>query len=139
MTVLQLTVGFIVGSITLRSSDPFTAPLIDPAHLTTKFDIYASIYGLRALFRFHTASPFAPLNLTAIGPFADPSAVDDDAVMEEYVRTTIGTIYHPVGTAAITKRGTRDGVVDSRLRVLGVEGLRVVDASVFVSIVFFAH
>ena len=125
---------FSAGSIKLQNADPFTAPLIDPALLSTRWDIYASIYGLRALFRFHKTSPFAALNLTAVHTFADPTAIDDDAKVEEFIRSTAGTIFHPVGTAAMAKKGTNEGVVDSRLKVLGVSGLRVVDASVFVSI-----
>ena len=133
------------------SSDPFAQPAINPAHLSTKFDIGVLIYGIKSLLRFVSAPNFASLSFQPFGLFAEALSAgglsispvishspEGDAALETFARNTARTIYHPVGTAAMAKKGvkagTKAGVVDNHLRVLGVDGLRVVDASVFVGI-----
>ncbi|MGZ4450772.1 MAG: GMC family oxidoreductase [Nocardioides sp.] len=112
------------GSIRLRSADPAWHPAIDAAYLEDQTDLDALLAGARATWEMCTQGALAdylerPWNLPD-----DPS--DEDLV--EHIRTWTQTLYHPVATCAMGSG--EDAVVDHRLRVRGVEGLRVVDASV---------
>jgi choline dehydrogenase-like flavoprotein len=71
-------------------------------------------------------APFDGLNNTTMA--------GTDEELDEYVRANSATIFHPVGTAAMSPKGAEWGVVDPDLKVKGVKGLRVVDASVLVSV-----
>ncbi|KAI0768341.1 aryl-alcohol-oxidase from pleurotus Eryingii [Trametes elegans] len=120
------------GSVTLSSTDPFAPPTIDPNFLSTPFDIGAMRAIVRAQARLAAAPTWRGF-LT--GPAEGFAAVDisDDASLDAWVRAQTATIWHPVSTA---RMGTcADGVgggsvVNPDLRVRGVQGLRVVDASV---------
>lgn len=115
------------GSVTLASSNPFTKPLINPNFLTTAFDIYAIREAVKASKRFASAYAWAGYVLSPYGGLSATSDADIDA----FVRETASTMFHPVGTASMTAKDAKWGVVDPDLRVKGVEGVRVVDASVF--------
>jgi choline dehydrogenase len=112
------------GSVRLRSTDPAWHPAIDAAYLEDQTDLDALLIGVRRTFDITQQGAVAgfverPWNLPA-----HPS--DDDLL--EYLRTYAQTLYHPTSTCAM---GTgEDAVVDPELRVRGVQGLRVVDASV---------
>ncbi|WP_295657507.1 GMC family oxidoreductase [uncultured Nocardioides sp.] len=112
------------GSVRLRSTDPSWHPAIDAAYLEDQTDLDALLAGVRLTWEVVTQGALAahldrPWNLPE-----DPS----DEELLEHVRTWAQTLYHPVATCAM---GTgEDAVVDPRLRVRGVDGLRVVDASV---------
>jgi choline dehydrogenase len=112
------------GSLRLRSADPTWAPEIDAAYYDDGADLDAMVAGMRRLWDICQQGPLArhlgePWQLPA-----DPT--DEDFV--EHARNNTQTLYHPVATCAM---GTgEDAVVDPQLRVRGVEGLRVVDASV---------
>ena len=113
--------------MTLRSTNPFEAPKIDLGYLSHPFDMQAIREGARILRRFFAGpawSDYIAAPLT-IGP--------DEAGFEEQVRAAILSTWHPVGTAAMSARGAGSGVLDPDLYVKGVRGLRVVDASAFVS------
>jgi choline dehydrogenase-like flavoprotein len=116
------------GTIKLNSSDPFDKPLIDPQFLTTKFDVVAMRECVRAIKRFIAAPAWADYVLS---PFGSLSATSDSDI-DEYVRGLVGTAFHPVGTAAMSSH-SKPGVVDQDLLVKSADGLRIVDASVFVS------
>ena len=105
-----------VGRLTLRSADPLEAPDIDPAYLSDPDDMRVLAEGVRQMRRIAAASPLAEI--------ADKERAPGDADVEDWIRSAAHTIYHPVGTCGL---GT---VVDDRLRVRGVQGIRVVDASV---------
>ena len=112
------------GSIRLRSDDPSWHPAIDAAYLEDQTDLDALLSGARTTWDICTQGALAdylerPWNLPA-----DPS--DDDLL--EHIRTWTQTLYHPTSTCAMGSG--EDAVVDASLRVRGVEGLRVVDASV---------
>jgi choline dehydrogenase len=115
------------GRIRLRSADPRHRPAIDPGYLSDASDARALLAGLKMVREFVTARPMAAICRSEIAPGAH---VRSDAELLEFIRSSVVTLYHPVGTCAmgsVTRWGT---VVDPQLKVLGVAGLRVVDASV---------
>jgi len=121
------------GSIKLRSNDPFDKPLINPNYLTTEFDIITMRESIKSILRFINAPAWKDY---VIGPFGAPfvaAAKGSDAKIDSYVRGLTTTIFHPVGTASMSSPKASNGVVNPDLTVKGTEGLRVVDASVFVS------
>jgi len=119
------------GTVKLNSTDPFDKPLINPLFLTTDFDVVAMRESVRASKRFVAAPAWAD---SVISPFGPLSATSDSDV-DEYVRGLASTVFHPVGTAAMSSSHSKSGVVNQDLLVKGADGLRVVDASVFVSFV----
>ncbi|WP_254521434.1 GMC family oxidoreductase [Natrinema caseinilyticum] len=117
------------GRITLRSSDPFDDPVIDPQYLTEGADLEVLLAGLKLGRDIMQADPFDEYRGEELLP--GPAVQSDDELIE-HIRETAETLYHPVGTC---KMGDDDvAVVDDRLRVHGLEGLRVVDASVMPTI-----
>jgi choline dehydrogenase len=117
------------GSIRLAGADPTLAPLIDPNYLDDNYDIDRMMDGLQKARELGEMSALAPWRDGEILPGPE----SDDEALQTYLRASVASYFHPVGTCRI---GTdEDSVVDPRLRVHGVEGLRVVDASVMPSIV----
>ncbi|MET0746876.1 MAG: GMC family oxidoreductase N-terminal domain-containing protein [Rhizobium sp.] len=118
------------GQISVASGDPAQAPLIQPNYLSTERDITEVLQGSRLIRRIAGAPSLAAITDSEISPSA---AVESDADMLAYFRANSGSIYHPCGTCAMgPDAGT--SVVDARLRVHGIAGLRVVDASIFPTI-----
>jgi len=116
------------GQIRLRSADPRHRPAIDPGYLSDgDGDARALVAGLKMSREFVTAKAMAAICRSEIAPGAH---VRSDAELLDYVRTSVGTLYHPVGTCAMGGGSEGASVVDPELRVRGVTGLRVVDASV---------
>jgi choline dehydrogenase-like flavoprotein len=118
------------GSIKLVSSDPFTAPSIDPSFLSTDFDIFTLKEAVKSVRRLVAAHAWDGYIVGPTPPLANTST---DAELESYVRAGGLTVFHPTGTAAMSPKGAHWGVVDPDLKVKGVEGLRIVDGSVLVS------
>lgn len=117
------------GQITLRSPDPLAPPAIQPNYLSTPADVKTLVEGMKLARRIAQASAFAPYRGEEVMP--GPNAQTDEAIAEQ-IRQHAETLYHPVGTC---KMGSDPlAVVDGELRVRGVEGLRVVDASVMPTI-----
>ncbi len=113
------------GRVTLRSGDPLEPPLIDPAYLSGPEDLRVLVDGTRLAREIVAASPLSRYVREELAP--GPVARSDDELAAQ-VRGRAQTLYHPVGTC---RMGTDEGaVVDPELRVRGLEGLRVVDASV---------
>ena len=119
-----------MGSVQLASSDPFTFPLIDPGFLTTEFDRLALLAAIKAARRFVTAKFWDGYILDTFGPISTAES-DEDIIAA--VRQGVVTLWHPTGTARMSPANASWGVVDPQLRVKGVDGLRIVDASVLVS------
>lgn len=116
----------------ITSSDAFAYPNIDPAILTNKYDIYAMVQGMKSSMDFLLAPAFRNY---VVGPYGDlASAVANDTALAAFAASNAVTVNHPSGTCQMSCDNSSVGVVDSQLRVKGVSGLRVVDASVFVSI-----
>ena len=118
------------GRISLASADARDPPLLDPNLLGDPRDLAPLLRGLRLSRRLFAAPAFAAYRAVEVAPGPD---VQSDAALEDYVRRAASTVHHPVGTCRMGPGA--DCVVDPALRVHGVEGLRVVDASVFPSIV----
>ena len=118
------------GRLTLASADPLAAPAIDPAFFAERDDLERLVRGFK-LMRGILAQP-ALAGLRGRELPASAGAVTDEQI-EAFIRGHADTIYHPVGTCRMGP-GERD-VVDAALRVHGVEGLRVVDASIMPTIV----
>jgi choline dehydrogenase len=112
------------GSLRLRSADPAIHPAIDPAYFDDQVDLDAMLAGMRETWLTCTQGPLARFLDRPWEVPADPT--DDDLI--EHIRRRAQTLFHPVSTCAM---GTgEDAVVDASLKVRGVSGLRVVDASV---------
>jgi choline dehydrogenase len=120
------------GVVRLRSDDPRHKPAIDPGYLYAAEDLEPLLSGLRMAREFAAAGPLARHCTVEMAP---GPAVRTEDEMREYIRRDLGTLYHPVGTCAMggdsrLAASRLTSVVDPELRVRGVEGLRVVDASV---------
>jgi choline dehydrogenase len=118
------------GQVSIASDDPGRAPLIQPNYLSTDRDIAEVLQGSRLVRRIASAPSLAAITDTEISPSA---TVESDKDMLAYFRANSGSIYHPCGTCAMGPDESTS-VVDARLRVHGVAGLRVVDASIFPTI-----
>ena len=107
------------------SADPYDRPLIKPNYLAEAADIQVALAGLRMARKIFTQPAFAELSAGEILP--GPQAGTDEAMIE-HIRATGASIFHPVGTCKMGEDPL--AVVDSRLRVRGMTGLRVIDASI---------
>lgn len=117
------------GTVRLADRDAATMPLIDPAFLTDPYDIATLRRGVRAMYRILETPPLSDFG----GVDANPIDLADDAALDAALRARADTVYHPVGTA---RMGSDDrAVCDPRLRVRGVDGLYVADASVMPQVV----
>jgi choline dehydrogenase len=114
------------GSVTLASADPAAAPVIDPGFLRDGRDVDRFEAGLDLIRRAAAIDALARLG-TEIHPGPDTRTRDE---LRDYIRRGVGSHYHPAGTCRLGDDGDASAVVDLELRVRGVEGLRVADASV---------
>jgi choline dehydrogenase len=117
------------GSVRLASKDPTTAPLIDPAFLTDERDVTGMLDAMRLARQLGQTTAMAKWRKQEVlpGPY-----VSTDTELRAYLRRSVGTYWHPAGTCAMGSEP--DAVVDLDLGVRGVDGLRVVDASVMPSV-----
>ena len=110
------------GRLRLRSADPRWRPEIDPAYYSEPIDMDVMVSALRSLIEIGARAPLARFLAGPFKPAHLTGVTDED--LRAHVRAVTQTLYHPVGTCAM------GSVVDASLRVEGVDGLRVVDASV---------
>jgi choline dehydrogenase-like flavoprotein len=118
------------GSVTLANADPLAAPLIDPNFLGEDSDLEAMVAGYKTTRRLMETPALRALQTQDM--FTSQVKTDDD--IRAILRARVDTVYHPVGTC---RMGVNDAmaVVDPRLRVHGLEGLRVVDASIMPTLI----
>ena len=120
------------GRLVLCSADPTAAPRMEPGFLEDRRDVDLLVRGLREARRIAATGPLADLGGEELGPGAGAL---DDVALEAYVRRTATTTYHPVGTCRMGPASDPQAVVDAQLRVHGIDGLRVADASIMPNIV----
>lgn len=115
------------GTISLASADPAAAPLIKPNFLTSRTDRETLRAGLKMLRTIMAQPAIASLSTDELAP---GRAVVDDEDLDAFIRRTSVTVHHPAGACRMGSAADAERVVDPWLRVCGVDGLRVVDASV---------
>jgi choline dehydrogenase len=123
------------GTVHINSADPTAYPTIDPAYFSHPLDLDMMARALLHCISFTSVEPFAsvlrrdsegkPVTLGDSGPL--PQTLEE---AKTFVQNNTVTEYHPIGTCAMLPKA-KGGVVDAELRVHGVDGLRVVDASIF--------
>lgn len=118
------------GRVFLQSADPKIAPGIDPDFLAESDDVETIVRGLRIARRLVETEPFAPYRGAEIDPGREVESADG---MAAYVREKSHTAYHPVGTC--TMGPGKEAVVDAELKVHGIAGLRVADASIMPTLI----
>ena len=117
------------GTVTLQSADPLAAPAIDPAYFSDPRDMEAMIKGAKLTRQILQAEPLAKYRHKELHTREGMS----DAEWESHIRARADTVYHPVGTCKMGRDAM--AVVDPELRVRGLQGLRVVDASVMPTLI----
>ncbi|WP_422037022.1 GMC family oxidoreductase [Roseibium sp.] len=115
------------GHIALRSGDPFDTPEIHPNSLSTNHDLTEMIEGCRLLRQIAESPALQEIIEEEISP--GPAVQSDEEILED-VRNRCSTVFHPVSTCRMGP-DDMENVVDHRLKVHGLEGLRIVDASIF--------
>jgi choline dehydrogenase-like flavoprotein len=115
------------GTVRLPNADPWAPPLVDPRYLTHPSDAQMIVESCRLVRKLITTPEMQAIGLSEVVP--GPLLQDVGNAFEGYVRTSLLTAWHPAGSAAMLPKEL-GGVVDSELKVYGVKGLRVVDASV---------
>jgi choline dehydrogenase len=118
------------GHVRIRSTDPFEPPAMQPNYLSTELDCRTTVAGVKAARAIAASAALRPFIRREVKP--GPDVLGDDALLE-FCRNQGATIFHPSGTC---KMGTDAmAVLDERLRVRGVDGLRVVDCSAMPTLV----
>lgn len=112
------------GTVRLASNDPAAAPLIDPNFLDDPRDIATLRRGVRLSHRIAAAPPLSDYQPQDRYPFD----MSDDAALDEHIRDRADTVYHPVGTCRMGSDA--QSVVDPQLKLRGLEGLWIADASI---------
>jgi choline dehydrogenase len=120
------------GHIRIRSSDPLEPPEMQPNYLSTELDRRTAVAGLQAARSIAQSPAMQPYVRREVKPGPE---VNDKAALLEFCRNNGATIFHPSGTCAMGADPAAGAVVDARLRVHGLVGLRVVDCSVMPTLV----
>ena len=132
MALIQLLRPKSAGSVHLASNRPEDKPVIDPNFFADPYDMKTLIAGFREARRIFAQPALAAMTGAEIEPGAQ---YQSDAEIDAALRKIVNTAYHPTGTCKMGPDSDPMAVVDGRLRVRGVAGLRVVDASVMPEII----
>ena len=116
-----------LGSIHIRSADPYAQPAIRFNFMGERIDQETMIASVKMAREIADQAPLEKIRGVEFVPGADVSTDDE---IEHWIRSTSETAYHPIGTCRMGPDPRRD-VVDARLRVHGLDGLRIADASIF--------
>jgi choline dehydrogenase len=119
------------GTVAIRSADPRTAPVIDPQFLSDERDLQLLVKGGQAQQRLMESAAFDSVR----GKMLYNVNVNDTAAMAQDIRNRADTQYHPVGTCKMGPDSDSMAVVDAQLRVKGIAGLRVADASIMPTLI----
>ena len=119
-----------VGHVHIASADPQQTPIIQPNYLSTEHDRRLMLAGMKLMRQFIAAPSFSRVVVDEVYP---GRACESDEQLMDFVRGNAWTVFHPCCTCRMGEH-RNTSVVDSRLRVHGLKGLRVADASVFASI-----
>ncbi|CAE8726390.1 unnamed protein product, partial [Polarella glacialis] len=123
------------GSISLRSADPGDYPVIQPSYLTDPVDMAIMMEGYRLVERVVASPPLAEICAGIHPDSMIPHARGSDEYVKEHIRKGSVTVYHPAGTAKMGCSLDPMAVVDTSLRVRGLSGLRVADASIMPKVI----
>ena len=122
------------GSVTLASNDPFEFPIINPNFLSADDDVAVMVQAIKDAQEIVSNTQFDGYIISQLDP--SPNATDSE--LADFARQGTASVYHPAGTARMGS-GNGSYVTTPELLVRGTVGLRVVDASVLVSIVIFSY
>lgn len=120
------------GEVNINSADPYEYPSIQPNYLSTDLDCQVAIDGMKVSRRIASMPALKPL---ITGEHDPGEHIQTDEQLLEHARNTATTIYHPACTCKMGPDSDSQAVVDTRLRVHGIEGLRIADASIMPDIV----
>jgi choline dehydrogenase len=115
------------GTIMAQSSDPREYPIIRPNYMSAENDVRVVVEGVRQARKIFSQPAFQPYS---VGETLPGREIQSDDEIADFARQTGNTIYHPVGVCKMGPEDDKMAVVDPQLKVRGIQGLRVIDASV---------
>jgi len=116
------------GNVHINTSDPLSLPLVNFNYLDNDYDVNVQLEMLKLILHLPDTAPLSNLIANITVPSASESSSDEALI--QYIRNTLGSSEHPMGTLAMADRAL-GGVVDHNLKIYGTTNLRVCDASIF--------